>query len=132
MTGVLPHYCTGCGEMHGASTADSEAVRIAKINADRDVEVARLARSEARQEIEAEVEQTETLAEAAVEQTAIEAEAIIEAGAPEPEPDVPVVEAPVMIEAPDPEPEPETVSEPPEISPAPAAKKSAGWWDGYR
>jgi len=39
-----PHYCTGCGEMHGAepemSYAEAE-VKVAQIGADRDVELAK-------------------------------------------------------------------------------------------
>ncbi len=109
----VPHYCSACGEIHGGGGEPPE-VKVARINADRDIEVARLARAEARQEIEAGVEQTEIAAGAAVEQTAIEAEAIIETGAPEPEAVPAEIEAPVVITAPDPEPEGEAVPEPPE------------------
>lgn len=127
----VPHYCTGCGEVHGGGSGDSPDVKIAKINADRDIEVARIQRSEARQAIEAETEQTETIAAAEVEQTAIEAEAIAEAGIPEPEPEMPVIEAPVVVQAPE-EPAGE-VSAPPETETGPPVEiKRPSMWSTYR
>jgi hypothetical protein len=130
MADVIPHFCTGtgCEALHGSP--ESEDVKIAKINADRDIRVAQLAHSDVHLETEAEVEQAEVIADAEVEQTAIQAEAIIETGLPDPEPEVPVVEAPVIVT--EPEPEPEDTGAPPETEPAPREEKSAGWWAGYR
>lgn len=133
----VPHYCSACGEVHGGGSGETEAVKIAKINAetekhraDRELDIARLARAEARQAIEAETEQTETIAEAEVEQTAIEAEAIVEAGISGTEPEVPVVEAPVVVEAPE---EPaEEIPAPPETEGKSPERKSGGLWAGYR
>lgn len=126
----MQHYCSACGEVHGGSSRESEEVKIAKINADRDIEVAKLSRAEMREMNEAHTEQTEIEAGAAVEQTAIEAEAITEIGVPpEAEPAVPVVEAPVVVEAPQ-----ESVDEPPappETEPAPSHSRGGGMWAGY-
>ena len=127
----VPHYCTGCGQPHGGHGGESDEVKIAKINRDADIEIARLARSEARQEIEAEVEQTEIIAEAAVVEAVVEAAVLEEVLTPDP---APVPDAPVVIEsAPDPEPEVEAVPEPPETTEPPkSGKKDTGWWAGYR
>lgn len=126
----VPHYCTGCGQQHGGPARESEEVKIAKINADRDIEVARLARGAAKIEAEAEVEVAELATEAAVEQTAIEAEAVVEVGElpepePEPEPD------PVIVETAEPDEEPGP-AEPPEISGnQPSSHSGGGYWGAY-
>ena len=136
MADVIPHFCTGsgCEALHGGSR-ESDEVKIAKIGAERDIEVARLARSEAREEIAAEVEQTEIVADAAIEQTAIAAEATVDEAVVQaevleevvnPEPD------PVQVEIAEPEGEPEAVDAPPEVESAPEETKSTGWWSGYR
>ena len=136
MADVIPHFCTGsgCEALHGGSR-ESDEVKVDKINAERDVEVARIARSEASQEIKAEIEQTEIVADAATLQTAITAEAAVDEAVVEaevleevvnPEPD------PVQVEIAEPESEPEAVDAPPEIESAPEESKSSGWWSGYR
>jgi hypothetical protein len=130
----LPHHCSACGEVHGGSGGDSAEVRIAKIQADRDIEVARLQRAEMRQDIEATVAVAELGAETEVEVATVEAEsgvvaaeAVAEALAP-PEPEPAVVEVPVT--APDSD---ETEGD----VPAPAAiektapKSDGGYWAGY-
>ena len=132
----VSHYCSACGEIHGGSSRESEEVKIAKINADRDVEVARLAHSAQRVEAAAEVAATEVVAEAAVEQTAIEAEAAVEEA---------VVENEVLEEIVNPEPpettvvvqqesgpeEDEEAGTPAETTHVPSESKSKGWWSNY-
>lgn len=130
----MAHYCSACGEVHGGHSGDSEAVRVAKIQADRDIEVARIQRSEARQAIEAETEQTEIESEAAVEAAVAEAvttTAVLAATAEE-APSEPAPEAPVAEEAPA---VVEEVSDgeppaPPETEKR-APAKSGGYWGAY-
>lgn len=130
----LPHHCSACGEIHGGSAADSEAVRIAKINADRDIEVARLARSEARQEIEAQVEQTEIEAAAEVDAAVVAAGLLEEIVTPpetpaEPEPELEPQEAPVIVA--EPEPDGDEVPAPPETGSGKPRAVNDGFWAGY-
>jgi hypothetical protein len=126
-------YCTECGQDHhpensgGGKTAE---VRIAEINARRDIEVARIQRGEVRQETEAAIEMTEIETEGQVAVAAELAEAIAEADAPEAEPEPePVV---VTQDVGEPEPPAEDLA-PPEVEhhrePAGAAK-SRGFWPG--
>lgn len=121
------HNCTECGlahEMPGEAVAElpveDAAVQIARINADRDIRLARMERDRA-----------ETIAE-----TMVEPEPVVEA---EPKPDVVVVE----IDAPEPDPvdEPDMIPEDEfveEVADAPdpddkaaappKAKKKDAWW----
>lgn len=115
--------------LHDTPDLGESAVRIARINADRDIEVARLARAEARQEIDAEVEQTEIAADAAVEQTEIQAAAIVEVGMP-PEPEPEPEPEPIIISAAAPEEPEEEVGAPPEVE-HPQPEKNRGYWSGY-
>jgi hypothetical protein len=124
------HYCSACGESHGGRQGESDEVKVAKINADRDIEVARLARAEARQEIEAEIEQTEIIADAAVEEAVVEAAVLDDILNPEPE--AAAEPEPTVVEIPDAEPEPETVPGPAELEEGPAETKKTGVWDSYR
>lgn len=133
----VPHYCAACGEIHGGTGRESEEVKIAKINAERDIEVARLAHSAQQTEAAAEVAATEVVAEAEVEQTAIEAEAQV---------DEAVVEAAVLEEIVNPEPPEQTIvvqegpgpeedeeaGTPAETTPVAAESASKGWWSNYR
>ena len=126
----VPHYCSACGEIHGGHSGETEAIKIAKIEADRDIEVARLARAEARQEIEAGVEETKIEAAAAVDAAVVESQVIEELATPEP--------AAIIAPQGDPAPVtevPEAVSEPespPESEPVSSGSKGGGWWAGYR
>jgi hypothetical protein len=94
-------YCSDCGTGHECEgetgTRTNPEVEIARINADRDVAVAKLAARSARDELATAEGIAETQADAAVEAAVAEAEVIgaaIEAGiAPEPEP--------VIIDAPE-------------------------------
>lgn len=127
---VPAHYCIG-GEcpLHG-SGRESDEVKVAKINAERDIEVAKLARSETRDIIEAETEQTEIVAEASVEEAVVQADVLEDLAEPEPanESDPVVVEIPAA----DPEPEPDAAAAPEETEPAAEKTESKGWWAGYR
>lgn len=135
MADVIPHFCTGtgCEALHGSG--ESPEVKIAKINADRDIKVAELSRSsdrawndasleETKIRTEAETEQTEILASAAVDEAVVENEVLKEIVNPDPEP--------VQVEITEPDPGPEEVQAPPETEPADEEPKSKGWWSGYR
>lgn len=126
---MAAHGCPECGLLHDMPDHGESAVRIARINADRDIEVARLARAEARHEIDAGVEQTEIAADAAVEQTEIEAAAIVEVGMP-PEPEPEPEPEPVIIAAAAPEEPEEDVAAPPEVE-HPKPEQNKGYWAGY-
>ena len=137
MADVIPHFCTGtgCEALHGSGGQNPD-VQIAKINAERDVEVARIGRTETRTWAEADVAAAEVQAAAMVEATAIQAEAAV---------DEAVVENEVLEEVVNPEPEPvvvvqqeagpeedEEAGTPPETTHVPAEGKSKGWWSNYR
>lgn len=130
------HACPDCGLTHAAAGERpvSDAVRIAELETHRDVEVARLARSQEAHYDETRVEVAEIEADGQVATAEALAPAIAAAGDSDPEPE-PV---PVVVEGggdPDPEPEPELpdVAPPPLIdeAPEPPAKPS-GMWAGYR
>lgn len=104
-------YCADCGTGHECEAATESRtnpeVEIARINADRDVAVARLAARSVRDELETAETIAETEADAAVESAVAEAEVVaaaIEGGvAPAPEPvivDAPPVEEDVIEDAP--------------------------------
>ena len=131
---MATHDCPDCGLTHSMpERGTSEAVRIAEINANRDIEVARLARAEARMETEAELAAVGIVTEAETEQAVIEAEsgveaaeAVAEALAP-PEPEPQIVEVPA--EMPEPEAEDE-VGTPGEVEHK-TPKSGGGYWAGY-
>jgi hypothetical protein len=125
------HECPACGLQHGAGGAPpaNPEVEIARINASRDVEVAKLAARQEKDWNETRIAETEVEAAAATETAAIEAESGVEAAeavadALTPEPDPAVV-----IEAPDTGP----AEEEPTIEPAdggnepPPAPKKSSW-----
>lgn len=105
-----PHYCTGCGEMHGAEQRESDAVRIAEIHRQEAVELARINRSgykaEAELGAETAIAVAEIQADAGVEETAALAEGIADAGGGA---DLPVI---TDVPAPDAEPEVQASIEP--------------------
>jgi hypothetical protein len=129
-------FCPECGTGHeceaGTAGAPNPEVEIARINAERDVSVAKLAARQDADWNDTRVEVAEIEAEAGVQAAVAEAEVVgaaIEAGAvPPPEPP-----GPVMIDAPvigDQEPAPDAVP-PAEGSPPPEPKKKAaglGMW----
>lgn len=125
----IPHYCAACGEIHGGGGKNPE-VEIARINADAQVKMAELARSETRTEVDGAIEQTEIAATAAVDEAVVRDAVLTELATPEPEPEPVVIvsnEADAGAEA---EPEPE--AEPPEadaVAPASMSGKSGNpWW----
>lgn len=131
---MATHDCPECGLVHSVpERGESEAVRIARINADRDVEVARLQRAETRLETEAALAAVEVVTEGEAEIAEIEAESGVEAAEavadalapPEPEPQI--VEVPVSAPESDDDGE---VPAPEEIG-RKAGKSRGGYWDGY-
>jgi hypothetical protein len=127
---TVEHYCTGCGERHGGTHGKDAEVRIAEINAKRDIEVARIQRGETRLAVEtaagAELAVAEVQAEADVAVAAELAPALAEGAESGSEPLV-LADGPVA----EPEPEPDAPSIEPAgetSSPPPAEKKSRGYW----
>jgi hypothetical protein len=133
---MTTHDCPECGLTHSIPEhGDSEAVRIATINAKRDIEVARLQRAETRLETETALEQTEIITEGETEVAVIEAESGVEAAEavadalapPEPEPEI--VEVPAAA-ADDPGETEDEAAAPGEVEKkAPAS--GGGYWSGY-
>lgn len=124
----MPHYCTGCGQVHGGQTATDPSVEIARINAERDVQVAKLQARQQRDYNETAVAVAEVEGDAQVGSAEAMAE-VIAAETPEPEPVI------VTVEAEEEEPEIEELvgDEPPEndgtpVNPVPEKKKRSGWW----
>ena len=114
-------YCESCGTGHECEVETAgrpnPEVEIARINADRDIAVAKLAARQAREELATAEEIAETQAEAEVEATVAEAEVVaaaIEAGI-QPEPEPVIIDAPTAIagDEPDDAPPPVEGSEPP-------------------
>lgn len=122
------HFCSACGEQHGGEQRTSPEVEIARINAKRDVEIARMEYREAQ-------EGAVLAAETAIEVTELETAADI-AVAEETEPPEPdssedgnqsiIVEGPPADDAG--EAEPDTLEPKEEHLPEPAASKSRGYW----
>lgn len=100
-----------------AEEESGAVVKVAEIEAARDVEVAKIANKAID-------------AEAAAEMAALRARVeILEAAAVPPEPE-PVI---MPVAEPAPEPDPEPTPPPPETEPkAEAGKESSGWWGSYR
>ena len=114
-------YCADCGNGHeceaGAEGRPDPGVEIARINAERDVAVAKLAAKQERAELETAEVVAEIVADAEVESSVAEAEVVaaaIDAGAvPPPEPiviDAPVINDDTQVED---APPPAEGSEPP-------------------
>ena len=115
-------FCSNCGHpQDGSITApaevpESDEVRIARIQADRDVKVAQLAAKQEREWNESREVIAETEAGAAVEVAVAEAEVIgtiIAAETAEPEAEPEPLPAPVIVEA-----EPEESDAPPVVEPS--------------
>jgi hypothetical protein len=125
-------YCPDCGNSHdctmgaGADYMTAE-VKIAKINADRDVEIARLQAKAATVISENEAEHSADFAEGKAEGL----EEAITGGEPDPEGGEPIV---VTVPAAEEEPEPDdVVEEPPVITtPVPSVARKGGYWDAYK
>jgi hypothetical protein len=126
----MAHHCSACGEVHGGERRDSPEVAIARIQAERDVKVAELARGEFQKtelEAETEIAVAEIDAAAVVEEATVKAEVLDEIlSPPEPEPE------PVVVVADESAAEAEEVAadgEPPEVEAVPAGKKASNpWW----
>jgi hypothetical protein len=126
-TGPAEHYCTGCGQLHGGRDLSAE-VKIAKINADRDVEVARIQRGE--------FQMTPLEAETTIAVTELEAAAAVEVAAELGDGQAPAAEEPettaIVVEGPPAEPAEELPSIEPGIGssepPAAKSKSSLSYW----
>jgi hypothetical protein len=127
-----PHYCTGCGEMHGGEARETPEVAMARINRDADIKIARINahQDDGYNETRVEVAEIEGAAEVAVAEATAEVVGEIiaaEAGAGDEE-ELP----PVVVEAP----APETIDEEPSMEPKdelsdgpPAEKKTSfSYW----
>lgn len=130
-------YCPECGHEVAAQAADDAAksdVEIARINADRDVTIARLQSKAVREENDTteHVAETEAAADVGVAEAqadGVEAAAEVISGDPEPEPDG----EPIVVEPlPEAEPEPDAPPPPEAEHHHAAEKKSPGWWDAYQ
>jgi hypothetical protein len=126
-------FCPDCGvEMHNcgqqAESVEQAEVRIAEINAKRDVEIARLSRSETAMAVEAAVEQTAIEAEAQVDSAVVEIGVLEELAEPaEPEPTPVTVISNENEGGEDAESAP--VAEPPEAEPVSASRGASNpWW----
>jgi len=132
---MTTRYCPECATPHECEAAENAArLELARIEANRDIEIARLRSGEVKTEAAAAVEIAESEAVAIAARAEGEAdgmETVLDAGAP-PAPDG--AEPPVIVDMPEPEPEPEPEPPaPPESEPpAESESKRAGWWDGYR
>lgn len=129
----MQKFCAECGTPHECAATPAgdymtAEVKIAKINADRDVEIARLQAGAAKAIAATEAEHSADFAEGKAE--GLE-EAITGGEGEEAEGGEPIV-----VEVPAAEPEAEAddiVEEPPVITtPAPTAPKRGGYWDAYR
>jgi hypothetical protein len=119
------HFCSACGQPHGAEERTSPEVEIARINAERDVKIARMEYREA-------VEAGELAAETAIEVTELETAADVavaeETDPPEPDSSEDGNQS-IIVEGPPAEPEEEPSLEPKEEHlPEPTASKSRGYW----
>jgi hypothetical protein len=125
-------YCPTCGNSHecDAARVEDSAVRIAEIEARRDIRIAELGAAEARTEAEAAVDVAEAVTEAEAVAAEAHAEGVVEgveavaaAVTPDPPEADPGAE-PVVVEPPEAEP---AAPEPPESSGHRAEPKSSGW-----
>jgi hypothetical protein len=122
------HFCTGCGQPHGGNTGKDAEVRIAEINAKRDIEVARIQRGEFQTVAATEAETEIAVAEL---ETAAAVEVAAELDAP-PAAEEPDTQA-IVVEGPPAEPdEPDAPSMEPSDDDAggepPEPRKSRGYW----
>lgn len=122
------HICQDCGLLHDmpAAPEESDAVKIARIEAESARELARISARQDKDWNETRIEVAEIEADAEVEAAVAEAEVVgaaIEAGI-QPEPEPMIIDAPEAIADEQPEDAPPEVegSEPP----APAAKRKVG------
>jgi hypothetical protein len=127
-----PHYCTGCGDMHGGEARESPEVAIARINREADIKIARINAHQDQDWNETRVEVAEVEAAAEVESAVATAETVVAltgAAGETPEAEEPpavVVEAPAAeteIEEPSIMPKDDSGGEPP----APKSKGFSYW-----
>ena len=124
------HSCPDCGLAHGSAgeMPESDEVKIARLNKERDVEIARLQARQDKDWNETRVEVAEIEAGAEVDAAVATAELVgdaIEAGALEAEAE-PGPDPVVVVDAPEPEPEPD-LAPPADVTPAPAPRSKGLW-----
>lgn len=121
------HFCSACGEEHGGSNVAPE-VEIARIQAKRDIEVAKIERGMVRQEAELAAETEVAVTELETQAAVVVAAELGDGGqaeAEEPETQAIVVEGPpAELEEPEPTIEPAESSMPEPAEP----KRSRGYW----
>lgn len=126
------HECPDCGLSHDAPgrPAEDPMVKVAKVEAERDIQVAKIQAGVSRDEMLREIEALRAELTVRQEEPPIAESVIVEAQAdpePEPEPEV------IPVDAPAPEPPAEETPPPPEtVPPSKSEKKKAGFWDMYR
>ena len=135
MSEPLPHYCSACGLPHGTSTGKSDEVRIAEIQRDKEIELAKIARGEIREIVQtgAETEIAVAEIEAAGDEAVSEniGEALAGGGGGEGEPVPIIVNEPAGESEPaeeEPSMTPRDEGENGSAEPEPAARKSHGYW----
>lgn len=129
---TMPHFCSACGEPHGTGTVKDPAIEIAKINAARDVEVAKLNRGEFKatpDELETQVEVAQIEADAQIGAAEAIGDALADAAPAEPA----VIQEPTEVTELDGE-DDLAEAEPPEVtsSPTPREPKKATHWGAYK
>lgn len=126
-------FCPDCGTGHECSAeiaADRTDLAIARVQAERDIELARINAGAAKAIAETEAENSSEHAEGVAEGMETALDAVSGSGDDEPPADPVVVQAEADEE---PEPEPGPDNEPPVVEiPDPAPKSSGGYWAGYR
>lgn len=132
------HNCPECGLVHSAAgeRPESDEVKIARLQAERDIEVARVAARTERDYNDTREEVAKIEADADVAQAEALAEAVADEITGDPEP--PAEPLPIVLEEPEAEPEPEPEPDVPPPPPAddvvgaPVKEKARGMWAGYR
>jgi hypothetical protein len=132
---MTAHACQDCGMLHDTPVQqESEAVAIARIQAENALALARISAREDRNWNETRVEVAEIEAEAEVASATAEAEVIGEIIAAEGAPAEGEAGEPIVVELPDPPAEPEpAAAEPPVVETHPVKEtKGGGYWSAYR
>jgi hypothetical protein len=127
-------FCPDCGTGHeceAATTALDREVEIERLRTRRDIEVARITASAAKDIAETDAENPSEHAEGVAEGMETALEALSGGGAPASDGGTPIVVD--MPDEPEAEAEPEPDMEPPVVDVAPPKEtKRGGYWDGYK
>lgn len=123
-------YCPNCGTGHDCEAEDvagveKTAVAIARLETNRDIEVARLQAGAVKHVADAEAESEADHLEGVIEG--------VELATGEGEPDTSDPAPSIVVQADAPEDDAPDVEEPPEVEPViPAEPENPGWWSAYR